>query len=154
MASIGGPGWDKTETSCHTRAKELLQKSGVGADVLSCMASMFRPDGLGSLVEVHSVSAGELQLAKSKVRCVSLCWQEGRCRGPAWLDVKKTHSERQPGRRVKQLHDLLDETIDKSAGDWSEDSVEVNQRVRVVSVKGIKVVSWTGSRICAGPQWG
>ena len=58
-------------------------------DVWTSMAPMFRAGGGGSLVEVHFCSAQALQEAKTKVRSSGQCWKEGKCVGPAWLDVKK-----------------------------------------------------------------
>ena len=138
IATMGNLGWDQTELGVQARAKEALQKAQIEDKDWHTLSPLFRRGGRGSLVELHFVSAEALQMAIGKFRATEIKFVEGQCKDPVWLNIKKTQAERLPGRKLKLLHQMLNEQIDKSAGVWHEDTISMNHRVRAVSVRGIK----------------
>ena len=60
-------------------------------------------------------------------------------RGPAFLDVKKTHTELRPSRQVNTMAHLIWEALRTSLD--SRADITVDQRVRGVSIKGALAAS-------------
>ena len=139
QAIVGSLGWDVPEKELCERGKLLLKEAKVEESTWHTMTPGCRPDGVGSLCNVHFESEDALSLARDKVRLLQKQFPSANSK--AFVDIKKTFTERRPTRQIRMAHQLLLQYLDQSK--YKPEELELVVKLRAIDLCKVRA-GWLG----------
>jgi hypothetical protein len=137
MGRLGNLGWNDSQDTIVTRAKQVLAEAGATEDEYTNLIATSRT--AGSAAEVLFKDATRLQELRLAVRALDKAFSDGRS---VWLDVKKKRHEMRPARLTHRATEALEELeLDK------EDAMTVT---KIMNGKSVKVGSCRAAYVAGG----